>query len=155
MAQAATSPFPPQGFHIKTVEEVPPEPEPAPQAAAAAPKKELSVKPEELTDFGIIQKYLQAGGQKSEDTWTILKGQQLPLPGKVVSATPPARPKTILLAVAPELQTQEGKYDVEVTLATPSSKPIAKGETIQCEGTLDSFRARPFLLRLVDAKITK
>ena len=154
LKQTASAPTLPQDFHVKTADEgKPAEPEPAPQPVEA--KRELSVKPEELTDFGVIQKYLQAGGQRSEDTWTLLKGQSFPLPGKVVAATPAARPKTIQLAVAPELQTQEGKYDVEVTLATPSAKPIAKGETITLEGTLDSFRARPFLLKLVEGKISK
>jgi tetratricopeptide (TPR) repeat protein len=152
LAQAGTAPFPPQGFHIKTVEEIPPEPAPAPAPEA---KRELSVKPEELSDWTAIQKYLTAGGQKAEDSWTILKGQSLPLPGKVVSATPAARPKTILLAVAPELAKEEGRYDVEVTLATPYSKPLAKGDQITCEGTVDSYRPKPFLVRLTDAKITK
>lgn len=154
LKQAGSSPTLPQDFHVKTAEEVKPaEPEPAPKPAEA--KRELSVKPEELTDFGVIQKYLQSGGQKAEDTFTLLKGQSLPLPGKVVSATPAAKPKTVLLAVAPELQTQEGKYDVEVTLAAPSSKSIAKGETITLEGTVDSYRARPFLLKLVEGKVSK
>lgn len=155
MTQAASAPFPPQGFHIKTVEEVPP---PAPEAPPQPPpqaKRELSVKPEELSSYDVIQKYLQAGGQKADDTWSLLKGSTLTLPGKVISATPAARPKTIMLAVAPELATQEGKYDVEVTLAAPSSKPVSKGETISCEGIVDSFRPKPFLLRLTEAKITK
>ncbi len=152
--QVGSSPTMPQDFHVKAAEEVKAaEPEPAPKPTEA--KRELSVKPEELTDFGVIQKYLQSGGQKAEDTFTLLKGQTLPLPGKVVSATPAAKPKTVLLAVAPELQTQEGKYDVEVTLAAPSSKSIAKGETITLEGTVDSYRAKPFLLKLVEGKVSK
>ena len=154
MAQAASAPFPSADFHIKTVEEVPPEPEPAPQPAPVA-KRELSVKPEELTDFGVIEKYLQSGGQKADDTFEILKGQSLPMPGKVVSATPAARPKTIQLAIVPEVAAQDGKYDVELTLTAPYSKPIPKGTTIEFEGTVDSFRPKPFVLRMVDGKITK
>ncbi len=154
ISQAAAAPFPPADFHIKTAEEVaPPEPQPAPQPAQA--QRELTVKPEELSDWTAIQKYLQMGGQKSDDAWEILKGQSLPLPGKVVSATPPNRPKTILMAVAPELQTQEGKYDVEVTLANPLTKPLTKGQDIEVEGKVDSYRAKPFLVKLTDAKVTK
>jgi hypothetical protein len=153
MADAGTAPFPPQDFHIQTAEEAaPPEPEPMPQAA---PQRELTVKAEELTDFGVIQKYLQAGGDKEADTWTILKGQSFPLPGKVISATPAAKPTKVQLAVAPELQTQEGKFDLEVTLSEPPAKPIAKGDIVTAEGTLDSYRAKPFLLRMVGAKVTK
>ncbi|MBI2817398.1 MAG: tetratricopeptide repeat protein [Acidobacteria bacterium] len=150
LTQAATSPFPPPDFHIQTAEEMaPPEPEPTPTPEA---KRELTVKPEELSSYDIIQKYLQAGGQKADDTWELLKGSQLTLPGKVVGATPAARPRTVQLAVAPELQNQDARFDVEVTLAAPSAKPIAKGETRTFEGTVDSYRAKPFLLKLVDAK---
>ncbi len=153
LAQAGAAPAPPQGFHIKTVEELPQaEPEPAPKTEA---KRELSVKPDELSSYDVIQKYLQAGGQKSDDTWELLKGSQLTLPGKVISATPAARPKTVNLAVAPELQTQDVKFDVEVTLKTPAAKPIAKGEQMAFEGTVDSFRAKPFLLRLTEATVSK
>ena len=70
------------------------------------------------------------------------------------SATPAARPKTIHLAVSPELQTQEGKFDVELTLAAPHAKAIAKGQMMQFEATVDSYRAKPFLLRLTEGKIT-
>lgn len=152
--QAAAAPFPPQDFHVKSVEEIaaeaPPEPEPPPQPVA----RQLSVKPEELDSFDVIVKYLQAGGQKEADTWEILKGQTLPMPGKVVSATPAARPTTIRIAVSPELAAQDGKFDVELTLGTPSARAVARGATIQFEGTLDSYQARPFVLRMVKGKIT-
>ena len=153
LTQAAAAPFPPADFQIKQAEEKAPEPEPA--APAPEAKRELSVKPDELSSYDVIQKYLQAGGEKEADTWTLLKGQTLTLPGKVISATPPARPKTILLAVAPELAAQGVRHDVEVTLATPSAKPIAKGDTMAFEGVVDSYRAKPFLLRLTDAKVAK
>jgi len=151
LAQASASPFPPDGFHIMTAEEMaPPEPEPVPEP----PKRELTVKPEELDDFSKIQAYLQSGGQKGEDTWELLKGASLPLPGKVISATPAARPTRILLAVAPELATQPGKHDVELTLAAPLTKALTAGAIINFEGTLDSYTAKPFLLKMVDGKVT-
>jgi len=150
MAQASAAPFPPDGFHIQTAEELaPPEPEPEPEP----PKRELTVKVEELTDFSKIQEYLQAGGTKAEDTWTLLKGAGMPLPGKVISATPAARPTKILLAVDPELAAQPGKHDVELTLAAPLSKAAAVGSTINFEGILDAFTAKPFLLKMVDGKV--
>jgi tetratricopeptide (TPR) repeat protein len=154
LTQAASSPFPPAGFHIESVEEIaarqpPPEPEPPPP-----PQRELTVKAEELTDFGVIVKYLQSGGDKEADTWTILKGASLPLPGKVVSATPAARPTRILVAVAPELQAENGKHDVELTLAAPHARALPAGQMINFEGTLDAYTPRPFLLKIVDGKIT-
>ncbi|HWP85038.1 MAG TPA: hypothetical protein VNN17_07605 [Terriglobia bacterium] len=150
IAQAAKSPFPPEGFHIMTAEEMaPPEPEPEP-----VPQRELTVKIEELTDFAKIQEYLQAGGVKAEDTWTLLKGAEMPLPGKVVSATPAANPTQIRIAVSPELAQQAGKYDVELILAQPLGRRLAVGSEINFAGILDSYTAEPFLLRMVDGKIT-
>lgn len=153
MTAAAAAPFPPQDFHVKSAEEIiaeaPPEPEPPPPPVARV----LSVKAEELESFDVIVKYLQAGGEKEADTWEILKGQSLPMPGKVISATPAARPTTIQLAVDPELAAQEGKFDVELTLETPLARPLAKGATIQFEGICDTYRAKPFLLRLNKGKI--
>ncbi|MBI3933497.1 MAG: hypothetical protein HY316_02315 [Acidobacteria bacterium] len=151
MAQAAAASFPPAGFHIQTAEELaPPEPEPEPEP----PKRESTVKIEELSDFSKIQEYLQAGGLKEEDTWTLLKGAGLPLPGKVISATPAARPTKILVVVSPELAQEDGKYDVELTLAAPLSRALAAGTTINFEGVLDSYTAKPFLLKMVEGKIT-
>ena len=151
LAQASASPFPPPGFHIMTAEEMaPPEPEPEPEP----PPRELSVKIEELSDFSKIQEYLQAGGLKSEDTWALLKGAELPLPGKVIAATPAANPTKIQIVVSPELALEEGKYDVELTLAAPLGKQLAAGSMINFEGTLDTYTARPFLLKMVDGKVT-
>jgi len=134
-----------------TAEEMaPPEPEPEPEP----PPRELTVKIEELTDFSKIREYLQAGGIKSEDTWALLEGAGLPLPGKVVAATPAANPTKIQIVVSPELALEEGKYDVELTLAAPLGKRLAAGTTINFEGFLDSYTANPFLLKMVDGKIS-
>ena len=35
-------------------------------------REKLSVKPEELSSYDVIQKYLQSGGEREADTWTIL-----------------------------------------------------------------------------------
>jgi tetratricopeptide (TPR) repeat protein len=151
LAQASSTPFPPDGFHIKTAEEMaPPAPEPPPEP----PKRELTVKVEDLTDFSKIREHLQAGGVTEEDTWTLLKGATLPLPGKVISATPAANPTKIHIVVSPELAQQEGKYDVELTLAQPLGKKLAAGTTINFEGVLDAYTPKPFLLKMVDGKIT-
>jgi tetratricopeptide (TPR) repeat protein len=151
LAQAATSAFPAADFHVKSMEELAPPPEPEPEPVKP---RELSVKPEDLETFDDIKKHLQAGGEKEADTWTLLKGASLPLPGRVVSATPPAAPKTLLLAVSADVATQEGKHDLEVVLAAPG-RAVKKGEDITIEGTIDSYTARPFVLKIAGAKITK
>jgi len=151
LAQASAAPFPPPGFHIMTAEEMaPPEPEPEPEP----PPRELTVTVEELVDFGTIRDYLQAGGLKEEDTWALLKGAGLPLPGKVVSATPAANPTTVRVVVSPELALEAGKYDVELTLAAPLGRRLAAGTDVNFEGVLDSYTRNPYLLKMIDGKIT-
>jgi tetratricopeptide (TPR) repeat protein len=150
LKQAAATPFPPDGYHIMTAEEMAP---PEPVAPPPPPKRELTVSIDELTDFSKIQSYLTTGGQKEADTWELLKGATLPLPGKVVSATPAAKPTKLLIVVSPELAQQAGKYDVELTLAAPLAKPPAAGATINFEGTLDSYTPKPFLLKMVNGKL--
>lgn len=147
LARAATAPFPPADFRIEemVVEE---EPEPEPE-----PVRELSVKPEELSSFDVLAQYLQAGGLKGEDTWTLLHGSALTLPGKVVSATPAASPRTIRLAVDPVLAQEDGKYDVELTLEQPLARALSAGQMIQFEGTCDAYRTNPFLLQMAKGKI--
>ncbi|MBI4460265.1 MAG: hypothetical protein HY648_09445 [Acidobacteria bacterium] len=152
-AQAATSPFPPSEFHVAAIDEqerfqATPEPEPE-------PVRELTVKLEELSTFDDIRKFLQGGGQKGEDTWTLLHGAVLTLPGKVVSATPANKPQTLRLAVSPDTLSQDGRHDVEIALSNPYSEPLPKGQDIEFEGKIDAFTARPFLLKFIDASVVK
>ena len=151
LAQAGSAAFPPADFHVKSMEEMAPPPEPEPEPVK---QRQLTVKPEDLETFDDIKKNLQAGGEKEQDTWTLLKGAQLPLPGRVVSATPAAAPKTILLAVSADVATQDGKHDLEVVLAAPG-RALKKGEDITIEGTIDAYTAKPFVLKITGAKISK
>lgn len=151
LAQAASAAFPPPDFHVKSMEEMAPPPEPEPEPVKP---RELSVKPEELETFDDIRKFLQAGGEKETDTWTLLKGAQLPLPGRVVSATPESAPRTLRLAVSADVATQEGKHDLEVALVAPG-RAVKKGEDIMIEGTIDAYTTKPFVLKITGAKITK
>ena len=163
LAQAATAPFPPAGFRVLTLEETPEyqaeqEALRRQEEARLEAERQVALRKqrllEELTTFDVIAQYLQEGGQKGNDTWEILHGQELPLSGKVVSATPAARPTTIRLAVSPELAEQAGKFDVELTLGTPHPRALAAGQDIMFSGTFDSYTARPFLLKMVSGKIT-
>lgn len=151
LTQAAAAAFPPADFHVKSMEELAPPPAPEPEPVK---QRQLTVKPEDIETFDDIKKNLQAGGDKEADTWTLLKGAQLPLPGRVVSATPTAAPKTLMLAVSADVATQEGKHDLEVTLAAPG-RAVKKGEDITIEGTIDAYTAKPFVLKITGAKISK
>ena len=149
LAQAGTSPTPPSGFHVATIDE---QERFKPQMVEQAPARELTVKAEELGTFTDIRNYLQAGGDKEKDTWTLLEGQVLPLPGRVVSATS----TVIKLAVSPEAITQGGVTDVEVTLAAPLTGPALEiGKDIEFEGTISAYTNKPFLLKFTEAKVTK
>jgi len=159
--QAASAPFPPADFHVLSLEETPEykaEQEALRQEEAKLETARLAAErkqklAEELTSFDVIVKYLQEGGQKGEDTWEVLHGQVLPLAGRVVDATV-AGSRTVLLAVAPEVAVREGVHDVELSLAAPLREPLKKSQDIQFEGKLDTFRARPFLLKIVQGKVT-
>ena len=150
LAKAATTPFPAADFHVAAVDEQ----ERFKEQVITQPAKELSVKAEELGTFDDIRKYLQAGGQKEKDTWTLLHGAKYAAAGKVVTATPANRPQTIRMAVSPDTIAQDGRYDVEVALATPLSAPLTKGQDIEIEGKIDAYTAKPFLLRFVEGKVT-
>ena len=148
LAQAGTTAAPPYGFHVATIDEQerfkPQEPEPE-------PVRELTVKAEELGTFTDIQNYLQAGGEKEMDTWILLEGQVLPLPGRVVSSTS----TVIKLAVAPDAIAAEGVSDVEVTLSAPLTGPeLEVGKDIEFEGTITAYTNQPFLLKFTEAKVT-
>jgi hypothetical protein len=150
LAQATSAPYPPYGFHVESRAELEPEPEPEP---IPVPQRELTVKAEELTTFDVIVEYLQAGGLKEEDTFTLLQGAVMTLPGKVVSATPANAPTTLLLAVDPNLALEAGKSDVEVTLVAPHSSALNVGDDISFEGAVDSYTSNPFLLKFTEATI--
>jgi tetratricopeptide (TPR) repeat protein len=149
LAQSAASPFPAADFHVMTAEELAPEPEPEPEPV---PQRELTVKIEELATFDDIQAYLSAGGQKEADTWELLKGATLPLPGKVAAAARTGA-TTLMVAVSPALAATPGKHDVEVTLAEPLARNLAAGADVNFEGTLDAYTAKPFLLKMIDGKV--
>ena len=161
LAQASSSPFPPPDFHVMTVEESPEyiaqqealrqEELRQEQLRQEAAKREALIA--ELTSFDVIVAYLTGGGEKADDTWEVLQGQVLPLPGRVVNLTP-VDTRTLQLAVSPNVMQQEGKHDVELTLTSRLSEPLQRSQDIEFEGKLDSYTARPFVLRIVEGKIT-
>ena len=161
LAQAASSPFPPSDFHVMTVEE---SPEYIAQQEAIrqeelrqeelrqeAARKEALIA--ELTSFDVIVEYLAGGGEKADATWEVLQGQVLPLPGRVIQLTP-VDTRTLELAVSPAVMQQEGEHDVELRLTSPLSEPLQRSQDIEFEGKLDSYTSNPFVLRIVEGRIT-
>ena len=160
LAQAAGAPFPPADFHVQTLQETP---------EYIAEQEELRLEQErfeamqreqqrkqavldDLTTFDVIVEYLQEGGQKGEDTWEILNGQVLPMTGRVLDLTAVGS-RTVLLAVSPAVAARGDAHDLELTLASPLAEPLRKSQDIKFEGKIDSFQARPFLMKMVEGKV--
>jgi hypothetical protein len=160
LAQAAGAPFPPAGFHVQTLEETPEfqaeqeriRQEQAKIDAERAVYERREKLLTELTNFDVIKRYLQEGGEKGEDTWAILQGQSLPLQGRVVDLTAVGS-RTVVLAVSPAVASQPGAHDLELSLASPLAEPLRKAQDIKFEGKVDSFQARPFVLKMTEGKL--
>ena len=160
LAQAAGAPFPPADFHVQTLQETPEyiaeqEELRLEQERFEAMQREQQRKQavlEELTTFDVIVEYLQEGGQKGEDTWEILNGQVLPMTGRVLDLTAVGS-RTVLLAVSPAVAARGDAHDLELTLASPLAEPLRKSQDIKFEGKIDSFQARPFLMKMVEGKV--
>ena len=160
LAQAAGAPFPPADFHVQTLQETPEyiaeqEALRLEQEKFEAMQREQQRKQavlEELTTFDVIVEYLQEGGQKGEDTWEILNGQVLPMTGRVLDLTAVGS-RTVLLAVSPAVAARGDAHDLELTLASPLTEPLRKSQDIKFEGKIDSFQARPFLMKMVEGEV--
>ena len=136
---AKTSPFPPEGFRVIPKSELQP---PAPSTPVTPAPTSV-----ESMSFGQIREVLSVGGEKAKELWAKLKGQTLSLEGKVVSATPAARPRTVRLAVLPATA-EAGGYDVILTLVAASVRPLAAGRMVRCEGIASNYTPEPFSLRM-------
>lgn len=144
---AKASRFPTEGFRVIPKSELqPPTPPPAPTPAPGAG---------ESMSFAQIKDTLSAGGEKAKELWGKLKGQTLGLEGKVVSAVPAARPRTVRLAVLPSTAETPGAYDVSLALAAPLARPLAAGKMVQFQGVANDFTPKPFALRMVGGQITR
>ena len=145
-AAAKNSPFPPDGFHVKTKAEMAPPPPPPPPPAPI---------PDDVTKmpFGQIKLVLSKDDDKAKEVFGKLKAVGgMALEGTIVSFT---APKTLRVAVLKKTQETEGAYDVELVLAAPAlAARVPKGKNIEFEGTVKAYKADPFALTLSDGKIT-
>ncbi len=135
LAKASALPAP--DFKIKTKEEI-----------AAEQAEELQKKDPLLAVFTTIKQRLTDEG---DGFWQSMKGTAMPkLKGTVLSATPPARPKTLTLAMT-------GPTAAEVTLTLDEALPRAVPE-----GTMITFQdaepteytPNPFMIHMKGGKIT-
>ncbi len=140
MASAQTNPLPPAGFTIQSKTDLEREKIEADEAAAKAnPMLALwkSIVKELQSDNG--QAYFDAN----------MKGAELPggvngvtvFSGKLVSMTPAARPKELVLAIA-----DPAKPDVTLKLDSPLPGKMEPGGEISFSGVADSFTANPLMV---------
>lgn len=137
--QAKAQPFPAPDFKIISKAEI--------EANKPPDPAEMS--------FEEIAKTLATGGPRSEQLWDKMKGQPLKLVGKVISVTPAKAARTVRLAVAPDVQQKPEAFDVELTLANPLTGRLPVGAEAEFVGMANSFRPDPFVLVMVDGKVTK
>jgi tetratricopeptide (TPR) repeat protein len=145
-ADAKAAAFPPDGFKVLSREEVKANEPPPPPAPVETDPTKMS--------FGQMKDVLAAGGENAKTLWGKLKGTALGLEGKIVSATPATRPRTVRLSVTAKPDDPAGAYDVELVLAAASLRPIAAGRTVEFEGTVNAYTESPISIRMVDGRIT-
>jgi tetratricopeptide (TPR) repeat protein len=146
--QAKAASFPPDGFHIKTKQELAPPPPPEPPI------------PDDVTKmpFGQIVMVLRKDDDKAKEVFGKLKALNaaggMDLEGVIVSATPAVGPKVIHLAVLKSTQDTPGAFDVELLLAAPTTAVrAAKGKAVEFTGLIKDYKADPFALTLSGGKI--
>ncbi len=135
--QAKAQPFPPPDFKVLSKAEI----------AAAAP-----VEPEKMR-FDEMRDLLIKGGPKADELKEKLKGKPLSLQGMVLSATPAVRPRTVRFVLLQETAKKPDSYDVEMTLSEPA-RGLTAGQMVQFGGLVNAFRDNPFVLVMVDGKIS-
>jgi hypothetical protein len=143
LAMAKSSPFPPEGFSIESVQQI---------ATKKAAEQDDFLKAH--PDLGLWQTAIKdpltkEGGEAFFDA--NMKGSLLPggaygvqkFKGKIVSLTPAVKPKTIVLALE---QPNVPDVTLEVSEALPGK--MEAGEELQFEGVAKSYTRQPFMLVL-------
>lgn len=133
LATAKTSPTRPADLHIKSTADMTNE-------KNEREAKEAANNPQ-LTLFKNLKGQLTAADGETYFNGT-LKGSAVPaLKGKVVSATPAARPKTIVVAI-----TDATTPEVTLNVTPPVAAAVPAGTEIQFEGVPSAFSKEPFNL---------
>lgn len=134
---ALKQPFPPEGWKITSGQE-------------ELAKKMDKIKEENPQLYLWIQIKEGLTGPGSADYWNQLKGSAMPkLKGKVVSATPPARPKELIVGIS-----NADMQEVKLLLDAPVGKVEPGLEIEFTEAVAKEFAADPFMLT-ADAEVAK
>ncbi len=142
LAQAKTSPLPPQGFTVA------PAPSPADQARTLANSED----PKKM-DFGQWELILSEGDPQTQaKVWDQIKGIEVPFAAKVISST-----KTTLMLAATADAIQNNQADVEVAMIAPLATTLVPkaGADIQIQAKPDSYTPKPFLMKMSDGQLIK
>jgi len=139
LAQAATSPTPPEGFTVSQME--------VPQDTGNA-----SVDAFNKTFF--VLKY---GGDRAQKIWDSLKGQAFGVGGFIESVEKGADPDLYIVKIdiLDSSKAEDGAFDIELRDSTqPNVKNLSKGDAVHFQGTLAAYTAAPNLvITLEDGKI--
>ena len=138
MAQAATSPNPPDNFKVTQVE---------------APKPTGN---NMVDNFNTLTFPLKLGGETAQKQWDAIKGQPVGLGGTVMGVEKGTEPNSYLvhIAVLDTTKSADG-YDIELKDSSqPNVKNLQKGDLATFKGTLDSYVATPNLILTVVGEVT-
>ncbi len=131
LAQAATSPTPPEGFTVTQME---------------VPKDTGNTSVDAFNQLFFVLKY---GGERAQKHWDSLKGQAFGVGGFIENVEPGPEPKSYVLKidVLHESKAEDGVYDIELKDSTqPNVKNLGKGDAVNFRGTLASYTAAPKLV---------
>jgi tetratricopeptide (TPR) repeat protein len=131
IAMAQKSAFPPPGLKIKSKEEI-----------AFEKEEELKKKDPELALWLNLKKLLTAPDGEQYFANSMRNTKVTGLRGYLVSATPPDRPNTLVLA----LSERGGRGEVTVVLDQPFRYSAPRGTPLRFEGVAKSFTKEPFML---------
>jgi tetratricopeptide (TPR) repeat protein len=139
IAQAATSPTPPEGFQVK--------PMPVPEKTGNP----------SVDAFNQMAVPLKLGGPRAQEIWSKLKGQPVELAGFVdsVEKAPDSDVYLVRIDLLDSSKQAEGVYDIELRDSTqPNVKNLGSGVGVHFKGTLEAYTATPnFVLTLGHGEI--
>ena len=130
LAQAASSPTPPEGFTVTEME---------------IPVDTGNASVDAFNKTFFLLKY---GGERAQKLWDSLKGQAFGVGGFIESVEPGAEPKAFMVKVdiLQESKAEDGVYDIQLIDSTqPNVKNLAKGDAVHFQGIIDSYAATPKL----------
>ncbi len=140
LQSAQNTPTIPQGFTVA------PAPSPAEQAADMLKQKDPT-----KMGFGEWVFILTSGNQQAADTvFNAIKGKKLQMQGRVINATA----KQLQIAATEDaIQANTPEITLNMTAAIPAKMMPKAGQTLEFEGTPDSYTPNPFMMTMTDGTL--